>query len=139
VAGRYFTLSRAAPRPEAALVYPLPSAGGLGIHLTRDLAGQTRAGPDAAAGCASLDVPEALAERFAESVARYLPGLRPEHLRPDFTGLRPRSSTQGAERDFRLIDGATLGAPRSWHLLGIESPGLTASLALAQDVADALD
>jgi L-2-hydroxyglutarate oxidase LhgO len=138
VAGRYFALSADAPRPEAALVYPLPSAGGLGIHLTRDLAGQTRAGPDAAPGCASVDVPEALADRFAESVARYLPALRREHLRPDFAGLRPRLVTRDAARDFRLVDGATLGAPRTWHLLGIESPGLTASLALAEDVAEAM-
>ncbi|NOY93543.1 MAG: NAD(P)/FAD-dependent oxidoreductase [Deltaproteobacteria bacterium] len=138
VAGRYFALSAAAPRPEAALVYPLPSRGGLGIHLTRDLADQTRAGPDAAPGCTSLEVPEALSEHFAEAVARYLPGVRAEHLRPDFAGLRPRLVTRDAARDFRLVEGKTLGAPRTWHLLGIESPGLTASLALAEDVADAM-
>lgn len=138
VAGRYFKLSTAAPRPEASLVYPLPSAHGLGVHLTRDLSGQTRAGPDAAVGVSSLEVPQDLRERFCESVRRYLPSLRPEQLAADFTGLRPRLEMDADRRDFRLLDGAAMGAPGSFHLLGIESPGLTASLALAHDVADHL-
>jgi len=135
VAGRYMRLSAHAPRPEMALVYPLPSAGGLGIHLTCDLSGTVRAGPDALDASADLDVPEALVPRFAQAVARYLPGLRAAHLTPDFAGLRPRLEGPAETRDFRLINGADLSAAGTWHLLGIESPGLTASLALANDVA----
>jgi len=138
VAGRYFKLDASAPRPKSALVYPLPSAGGLGVHLTRDLAGVLHVGPDAEADCDSLEVPEHLADSFAHAVARYLPGVRPEHLSPDYAGLRPRLRRSDGRRDFELVDGAAHGCPGSWHLLGIESPGLTSSLALARHVADAM-
>lgn len=131
--GRYFVLRADAPRPETALVYPLPVTGGLGIHLTRDLGGQTLAGPDALPGT-DLEVPAALAEGFARSVSRFLPALRAEHLSPGYAGVRPKLRADGAFADFELEE----GPPGAFHLLGIESPGLTAALALADEVAGRL-
>jgi len=122
--GDYFALSADAPKPAPALVYPLPVRGGLGIHLTRDLGGRVLAGPDAAP-VTDLDyaVDESRRDAFAASVARYLPGLRPEHLTPDYRGIRPKRGGFVLER----VDDAI-------HLVGIESPGLTAALALAERV-----
>lgn len=128
--GRYFVLASNAPKPEAALVYPLPVTGGLGIHLTRDLGGQTLAGPDALPGSA-LDVPPSLAAAFASSVARFMPSLRPEHLAPGYAGVRPKLHADGGFADFAVEERPS----NTWHLLGIESPGLTAALALADEVA----
>lgn len=128
--GRYFVLRADAPRPETALVYPLPVVGGLGIHLTRDLGGQTLAGPDALPG-ADLEVPASLGAAFARSVRRFLPGLRSEHLTPGYAGVRPKLRADGAFADFLLEE----GPPGAFHLLGIESPGLTSALALADEVA----
>ncbi|MAT29454.1 MAG: FAD-dependent oxidoreductase [Sandaracinus sp.] len=134
--GDYFALGPGAPRPEAALVYPMPARGGLGIHLTTDLGGQLLAGPDAAPLEGSLDgsrayaVDEARREAFAASVSRYLPGLEPAHLEPGYRGIRPKRRADGAFADFVLEE-----APEGLvHLLGIESPGLTAALALAERV-----
>jgi len=131
--GSYFALAASAPRPERPLVYPLPVTGGLGVHLTRDLAGQTLAGPDAAPAAAmdDLDVDPGRAAAFAAAVGRYLPGLRPEHLRPGYVGLRPKLRADGAFADFVVEE----EPPGLVHLLGIESPGLTAALALADEVA----
>ncbi len=135
--GSYFALAGNAPAPRRALVYPLPVRGGLGIHLTRDLAGQTLAGPDAepAASLDDLDVDESRAEAFAGSVARYLPALRVEHLRPAYVGLRPKRRADGSFSDFVLQE-----RPAGLiHLLGIESPGLTAALSLGARVARLID
>ena len=131
--GSYFALSAAAPRPARALVYPLPMVGGLGVHLTRDLGGQVLAGPDAAPArdLADLAVDEARAPAFAASVQRYLPGLRAEHLRPAYAGLRPKRCADGAFADF-VLEEAPAGL---FHLLAIESPGITAALALAETLA----
>ncbi len=135
--GSYFALSGSAPKPRRPLVYPLPVRGGLGIHLTRDLAGQTLAGPDAelASSRRDLAVNESRAEAFAESVGRYLPGLRAEHLRPGYVGLRPKRQVDGSFSDF-VLEERPAGLI---HLLGIESPGLTAALALASAVARLID
>jgi len=137
--GRYFSLHSSAPRPTTPLVYPMPAVGGLGVHLTRDLGGQTLAGPDASplavladGAWPPLDVDPALREAFARGVARYLPGLRPEHLAPAYAGVRPKLRADGSFADFVLQE-----TPRGViHLLGIESPGLTASLALAAEVSE---
>ena len=128
--GSYFTLQNEAPRPNRALVYPMPVHGGLGVHLTRDRSGQTLAGPDAepARDLADLDVDHRKAQAFAGSLARYLPGVRAQHLRPGYAGLRPKLHEDGSFADFVLEE-----RPEGlFHLLGIESPGLTAALALAE-------
>jgi L-2-hydroxyglutarate oxidase LhgO len=135
--GRYFGLHASAPRPTTPLVYPMPAVGGLGVHLTRDLGGQTLAGPDAAplevladGSWPPLDVAPALRDAFAQGVARYLPRLRAEHLTPAYAGVRPKLHADGSFADFVIEE-----TPRGViHLLGIESPGLTASLALADEV-----
>lgn len=135
--GRYFALGSNAPRPNLSLVYPMPAVAALGVHLTRDLGGRTLAGPDAAppSSSRSLDVDPALREDFARAVSRYLPRLRPEHLSPAYAGVRPKLRADGGFADFVLEE-----TPRGViHLLGIESPGLTAALALAAEVAELVD
>lgn len=135
--GHYFVVA-----PEVAatvtidLVYPMPVPGGLGTHLTRTPSGETWLGPDArrAAHERDLDVPATLAESFAADARRYLPALRTEHLRPAFAGLRPKLNADGSFADF-VVHEEPAGCV---HLLGIESPGLTASLPLADLVASRL-
>lgn len=135
--GDYFALSSDAPKPRCALVYPVPQGPGLGVHLTRDLGGRVLVGPDATfVTTEDLAVVEAKAERFAAAVARYLPGVEARHLRPDQAGLRARLAGPGVSfRDFEIVAESAHGLPGSVHLLGIESPGLTACLALADHVA----
>lgn len=132
--GRYFALTADAPRPRAALVYPVPGEAGLGIHLTTDLGGRVVAGPDAEyVDRIDYAVPPEAAHVFAAAVARYLPGLRPEHLTPDYAGVRPKLQGPGdGFRDFVVEE----SPPGVLHLLGLESPGLTAALALGELVAD---
>jgi len=136
--GEYFALGPDAPRTETALVYPVHSGAGLGIHLTVDLGGRCMAGPDATFvdDVHDYDVDESKAGPFAESVARYLPGLRSEHLTPGYSGIRARLAGPGEPfRDFVVEEASLHGAPRLVNLLGIDSPGLTASPALARRVA----
>ncbi len=134
--GSYFSLSAAAPRPKRALVYPLPGSAGLGIHLTRDLGGRTRAGPDAQyVDRVDYTVDEARADAFAQSVATYLPGIRPEHLTPDYAGIRPKLQREGGPvHDFVIHVQQAPDGPRAIHMIGIESPGLTAALAIGEHV-----
>ncbi|RLB56916.1 MAG: FAD-dependent oxidoreductase [Deltaproteobacteria bacterium] len=136
--GDYFVLSSEAPRPRTALVYPVPAGPGLGVHLTIDLGGRCVAGPDATfvedRGSYGIDENKAVA--FAEAVARYLPGVRREHLTPDYAGIRPRLAGPGMPfRDFVIEEATPHGAPGLVNLLGIESPGLTAAPAIAMRVA----
>ncbi len=135
--GDYFTLAPSVPRPRTALVYPVPSGPGLGVHLTVDLGGRCIAGPDARyVDAIDYDVDPSRALPFARAIARYLPHVRPADLSPDTSGIRPKLSPPGGGfRDFVLADGTPLGAPRTVHLVGIESPGLTAAGALAERVA----
>ncbi len=146
--GDYLSVCPAAPRPRCALVYPLPQRHGLGVHLTRDLGGRLRAGPDAYAvdsADVSLSVlsPHAWrekAQRFAEALQRYLPGIEASHLEPEFAGVRPKVLRAGdAPTDFALLGPEDTGAPGMVHLLGVESPGLTACLAIAEWVATRLE
>lgn len=138
--GSYFALSAAAPKPERALVYPLPGDAGLGVHLTRDLGGSTRAGPDAQyVDRVDYSVDESRAQAFAQSVATYLPGIGPEHLAPDYAGIRPKLQRQGEPvHDFVIHLQRAPNGPRAIHLIGIESPGLTAALAIGRHVAELL-
>jgi len=137
--GHYFALSGAVPFTR--LVYPTPSDGGLGIHLTLDLAGQARFGPDVEwlpHGTTSWEyaVDATRAPAFAQDIRRYWPGLPMESLRPAYAGIRSKLSGPGEPAaDFRIDGPARHGVPRVVQLFGIESPGLTASLAIGEQVA----
>jgi L-2-hydroxyglutarate oxidase LhgO len=137
--GNYFGC--AGPRPFSRLVYPAPVEGGLGVHATLDLAGRVRFGPDVE-WIDALDyrVAPERADSFYAAIRRYWPGLPDGALTPDYAGIRPKLTGPGqAAADF-LIDGpADHGVPGLVHLFGIESPGLTASLSIAEDVADRLE
>lgn len=134
--GHYFSLPGRAPFSR--LIYPLPVEGGLGVHLTLDLGGQARFGPDVqwldGQAPAQLDyaVDPALAPAFEAEVRRYWPGLPPGALQPAYSGIRPKLSGPGEPAADFAIDASMPGLVQ---LFGIESPGLTASLALAEEVA----
>ncbi|MBW8848647.1 MAG: NAD(P)/FAD-dependent oxidoreductase [Burkholderiales bacterium] len=136
--GHYFSLAGRAPFSR--LIYPLPADGGLGVHLTLDLGGQARFGPDVqwlpGSDPAMLDyaVDPALALAFEAEVRGYWPGLAPGALQPAYSGIRPKLSGPGEPAaDFRID-----AQPGLVNLFGIESPGLTASLALAERIATRL-
>lgn len=132
--GSYFTLSGRAAFGR--LIYPVPEPGGLGIHLTLDLGGQARFGPDVA-WVDSLDytVDPDGAARFYAAVRRYWPGLADGALAPGYAGIRPKLSGPGEPAvDFRIEGPDIHGVPGLTNLFGIESPGLTASLALADEI-----
>ncbi len=132
--GSYFTLAGRAPFSR--LIYPAPEAGGLGVHLTLDLGGQARFGPDVEwVEAPNYDVDPRRAEKFYAAVRAYWPGLRDGALAPGYAGVRPKLSGPGEPaRDFVIEGPAQHGARGLINLLGIESPGLTASLAIAAHV-----
>jgi len=133
--GNYFTLSGRAPFSR--LVYPVPEPGGLGIHLTLDLAGRARFGPDVQ-WIDSLDysVDPQRSERFYPAIRTYWPALAHGSLQPAYAGVRPKISGPGEPAaDFRVEGPEVHGVPGVINLFGIESPGLTASLAIAGQVA----
>jgi L-2-hydroxyglutarate oxidase LhgO len=129
--GHYYTLSGAAPFHR--LVYPVAEAGGLGVHVTLDLAGQARFGPDVV----WIDAPDYSfdarnRDRFVSAIRRYYPDLDEARLQPGYTGIRPKiSAPDQPAADFRIQGPDTHGVAGLVNLFGIESPGLTASLALA--------
>ena len=132
--GVYFTLSGRAPFRR--LIYPVPVAGGLGVHITLDLAGQARFGPDVE-WIPSIDysVDPARGEIFYAAVRTYWPDLRDGSLEPGYAGIRPKISGSGEPAaDFVVQGPETHGVPGLVNLYGIESPGLTASLPLADEV-----
>ena len=133
--GSYFALNTRAPFER--LIYPLPDAGGLGIHLTLDLAGRARFGPDVqwVESC-DYSVDASRAAAFYAAIRRYWPALKDGALQPAYAGVRPKLSGPGEPAaDFRIDDARTHGVPPVVNLFGIESPGLTASLAIASEVA----
>ena len=135
--GRYFGYSGRAPFQH--LIYPLPEANtaGLGIHATLDLGGQVRFGPDAEY-LQQIDyrVDEQLREPFAKAIRRYFPQLDSTRLVPGYCGIRPKLAGPGEPAaDFLIQTASDHGLPGLINLFGIESPGLTASLAIAERVA----
>lgn len=134
--GSYFTLAGRSPFQR--LVYPVPEPGGLGVHLTLDLAGRARFGPDVqwVEHC-EYQVEPQRAERFYSAIRAYWPDLRDGSLQPAYAGIRPKiNGPKDAAADFRVDGPETHGVSGVVNLFGIESPGLTASLALASHVAD---
>jgi L-2-hydroxyglutarate oxidase LhgO len=133
--GSYFSL--AAPSPFSRLIYPLPQAAGLGVHLTLDLGGQARFGPDvewiSPASPADIDyrVDPARSDGFEEAIRRYWPGLPSGALRPAYSGVRPKISSG---LDFEFRGAREHGVAGLVNLFGMESPGLTACLAIADEV-----
>jgi len=132
--GNYFTLSGRSPFSR--LIYPVPVPGGLGVHLTIDLGGQARFGPDVEwIDSIDYEVDPRRAESFYAAVRTYWPGLKDGALQPGYAGIRPKIVPKGAPgQDFVVQGPQTHGIPGLIHLFGIESPGLTASLALAEHV-----
>jgi L-2-hydroxyglutarate oxidase LhgO len=133
--GNYYTLARRAPFSR--LVYPVPEPGGLGVHVTLDLGGRARFGPDVEwVERIDYSVDPRRAERFYAAIRRYWPGLPDGTLEPGYAGVRPKIAGKGAPvPDFVVQGPCEHGVPGLVHLYGIESPGLTASLALADHVA----
>ena len=138
--GDYFALVPAAPLRMSQLVYPVPEGPGLGVHLTLDLAGRMRFGPDAQyVDRLDYRVDPRKAGAFARAIARYLPGIRETWLSPDFAGIRPKLFGRGEPpRDFVVAEESEAGLPGFVNLLGIESPGLTAAGAIAARVVELL-
>jgi L-2-hydroxyglutarate oxidase LhgO len=134
--GSYFTLSGARV-PFSHLIYPVPEPGGLGVHLTLDLAGQARFGPDVEwVDCADYALDERRGEHFYAAIRRYWPGLPDRALVPAFSGIRPKVAGPGDKAgDFVIQGPAETGVAGYVALYGIESPGLTASLAIGEHVA----
>ena len=141
--GSYFSLPGRSPFSR--LVYPVPETGGLGVHLTLDLAGQARFGPDvewlASDDPADFDyaVDPCRAERFYAAIRAYWPDLKDGQLVSAYSGIRPKLSGPGEPAaDFRIDGPALHGVAGLINLFGIESPGLTASLAIAEQVGAAV-
>jgi L-2-hydroxyglutarate oxidase LhgO len=137
--GNYFTLSGRAPFSR--LIYPAPEAAGLGVHLTLDLGGQAKFGPDVQ----WVDRPDDLVvdprrgDAFYAEVRKYWPGLPDGALQPGYAGMRPKiQAPHEPARDFLVQGPADHGVPGLVHLFGIESPGLTSSLAIGEHVAGLL-
>lgn len=118
------------------LIYPAPVEGGLGTHVTLDLAGRMRFGPDVEwIDAINYDVDPRRADAFYASIRTYFPGLRDGALMPDYCGIRPKLTGPGEPAADFMIDGpAEHSLPGLVHLFGIESPGLTAALSIADDV-----
>jgi L-2-hydroxyglutarate oxidase LhgO len=137
--GSYFALGPGAPPTRNSLIYPLPEEGGLGVHITADMSGARRAGPDAEfVDEIDYTVDESRAERFARAIGRYLPAIRPQHLTPDYSGIRPKLvGPGGGFADFVIVSPSS--QPGMVHLIGIESPGLTAALAIGAHVSRLLE
>jgi len=135
--GNYYGLS--GPAPFSHLIYPVPEMAGLGVHLTLDLGGQARFGPDVEwVGGVDFEVDPRRAEVFYGEIRRYWPELAVGALQPAYAGIRPKLQGPGDPAADFLIQGAeSHGVPGLVNLLGIESPGLTACLTLAELVAGA--
>jgi len=125
----------------ARLIYPTPMPGGLGVHVTLDLAGRMRFGPDVEwITREHYDVDPARAAIFYARIRTYWPGLPDGSLAPDYAGIRPKLTGPGEPAaDFMIDAPAQHGLPGLVQMFGIESPGLTSSLSLAEEVAGYLE
>lgn len=134
--GVYFTYTGKVPFSR--LIYPVPEAGGLGTHLTLDLAGQARFGPDVEwIDTIDYAVDPARRERCAAAARRIWPALDADRLQPGYAGIRPKVTGPGEPAADFVIEGAERhGCEGLVNLFGIEPPGLTASLAIADLVAE---
>jgi L-2-hydroxyglutarate oxidase LhgO len=134
--GNYFTLAGRAPFSR--LIYPVPEAAGLGVHLTLDLGGQAKFGPDVewVDSPGDLAVDPRRGERFYAEVRKYWPALADGALVPGYAGIRPKISGPGEPaRDFLIEGPVAHGVAGLVNLFGVESPGLTSSLAIGRHVA----
>jgi L-2-hydroxyglutarate oxidase LhgO len=134
--GNYFTLAGRAPFSH--LIYPLPETAGLGVHLTLDLGGQAKFGPDVEWVDSSddLTVDAARSDGFYAEVRKYWPGLQDGALLPGYAGIRPKiNAPNEAAVDFLIQDPLVHGIKGLVNLFGIESPGLTSALAIGEYVA----
>jgi L-2-hydroxyglutarate oxidase LhgO len=137
--GNYFELVGKSPFTH--LIYPAPGKGHLGVHLTLDLTGKARFGPDIqwVEDDSDYEVDLSKAAEYETAVRRYWPGLPADSLTPAYTGIRPKIVPKGTpDADFRIDGPATHGVPGLVHCFGIESPGLTSSMALAEEVVRSL-
>jgi L-2-hydroxyglutarate oxidase LhgO len=134
--GNYFSMSGRAPFSR--LIYPMPNEAGLGVHLTIDLGGQARFGPDVEwVDAINYDVDPRRADSFYAAIRAYWPALPDDALQPAYAGIRPKLSGPGEPAaDFVIQGPAAHGVRGLVNLFGIESPGLTASLAIAQRVCE---
>jgi L-2-hydroxyglutarate oxidase LhgO len=137
--GNYFSCSARAPFSH--LIYPVPEPGGLGVHLTLDMAGQARFGPDVEwVDAIDYAVDPARAERFYPAIRRYWPTLPDGALMPSYSGMRPKIVPPAvAVQDFLIQGPLDHGIGGLINLFGIESPGLTSSLAIADYVGELAD
>lgn len=132
--GHYFTLSGRTPFQH--LIYPMPDHAGLGIHATLDLGGQCKFGPDVSSWPETVDYAFAsgLERKFYQAIRRYYPALPDGALQPGYTGIRPKlSGPTDPAGDFLIQGPSAHGVAGLVNLMGIESPGLTAALAIAQE------
>ena len=136
--GQYFSYSGAAPFKR--LIYPLPSADSQGVHYTRDLGGQAKLGPDITfvASNEDYDVDAMRRSVFAAAARRFWPDLDEERLVPGYAGIRPKIKGPGEEGDFVFSSASTHGVSAYLGLYGVESPGLTTCLAIADYAAEIL-
>ena len=134
--GNYFSCSARAPFSH--LIYPVPEPGGLGVHLTLDMAGQARFGPDVEwVDHIDYAVDPARAERFYPAIRKYWPTLPDGALMPSYSGMRPKIVPPAvASQDFVIQSPPQHGVEGLINLFGIESPGLTSSLAIANHVGE---
>lgn len=132
--GNYFSLTGRSPFSR--LVYPVPVAGGLGVHYTLDMGGRGRFGPDVEwIDTEDYQVNENRRDAFAAAIQRYWPACKAENLQPAYSGIRPKICGPGEpDQDFKILTQKDHDVPGVVALLGIESPGLTSSLALAEMV-----
>jgi L-2-hydroxyglutarate oxidase LhgO len=136
--GNYFTLTGKSPFTH--LIYPIPEDAGLGVHLTMDLGGQARFGPDVEwVEEIAYEVDPSRGEKFYDAVRSYWPDLEDNALQPGYSGIRPKLKGPGnPPMDFRFNGPSDHGVQGLVNLFGIESPGLTASLAIADEVINRL-
>jgi L-2-hydroxyglutarate oxidase LhgO len=137
--GHYYSLTGRSPFRR--LVYPVAESAGLGIHVTLDLGGRAKFGPDVQwIDAIDYAFDDSRRARFVEAIQRYYPDLDANRLQPDYTGIRPKISGPGeSAADFRIDGPEVHGVPGLVNLMGIESPGLTAALAIAELVRETLD